>query len=82
MDSIVINKDFDLVFMESLASDPKWATRYSIAELAEKTGTQGVELVMWLPARATIKVAVRKVQGNYHVPISNAASGLLLLEAV
>ena len=77
-----INKDFDLAFMESLTTNPKWATQYSIAELVEKTGTQGVELVMWLAARATMKGAVRKVQGNYHVPISNTASGLMALEAV
>ena len=77
-----INKEFDLAFMESLTTNPKWATQYSIAELVEKTGTQGVELVMWLAARATMKGAVRKVQGNYHVPISNTASGLMALEAV
>ncbi len=68
--------------MDSLAGNPKWATQYSIAELVEKTGTRGVELVMWLAARATMKGTVRKVTGNYHVPISNTASGLLALEAV
>ena len=66
--------------MDSLASDPTWATRNSTAQLVEKTGTQGVEPVMWLAARGTIKGAVRKVTGNYHVPISNTASGLLALE--
>ncbi|MBL8380372.1 MAG: protocatechuate 3,4-dioxygenase [Burkholderiales bacterium] len=77
-----INRDFDLAFMESLVSDPKWATRYSIAELVEKSGTQGIELVMWLAARAALPGPVRRVHGNYHVPISNTAAGLLALEAV
>jgi protocatechuate 4,5-dioxygenase beta chain len=77
-----INKDFDLAFMESLTTNPKWATQYSIPEIVEKVGTQGVELVMWLAARATMKGTVRKVHGNYHVPISNTAAGLLALEAV
>lgn len=75
-----INKDFDLQFMESLVHDPKWATQYSIHQLVEKTGTQGVELLMWLAARAALGDQVRKVHGNYHIPISNTASGLLALE--
>ena len=77
-----INKEFDLAFMESLVANPKWATQYSIAELVEKTGTQGVELVMWLAARAALPGKVRQVTSNYHIPISNTASGVLALETV
>jgi protocatechuate 4,5-dioxygenase beta chain len=78
-----INKPFDLKFMDSLIDDPKWATQYSIHELVEQAGTQGVELVMWLAARGALAGAaqrVRKVCGNYHIPISNTAAGLLALE--
>jgi len=75
-----INKDFDLQFLESLIADPKWATRYSMHELVRLTGTQGVELVMWLAARAALGDAVRKVHGNYHIPISNTAAGLMAIE--
>jgi len=75
-----INKDFDLQFLESLVHDPKWATQYSIHELVEKTGTQGVELVMWLAARGALGDGpVRRVHENYHIPISNTASGLQAL---
>ncbi len=77
-----INRDFDLQFMESLVHDPKWATQFSIHELVEKTGTQGVELVMWLAARAALGDRVRQVHANYHIPISNTASGLQALEPV
>jgi protocatechuate 4,5-dioxygenase beta chain len=76
-----INKDFDLQFIESLIADPTWATRYSIHELVRLTGTQGVELVMWLAARAALGDAVRKVHTNYHIPISNTAAGLVAIEA-
>lgn len=78
-----INKPFDLKFMDSLIDDPKWATQYSIHELVEQAGTQGVELLMWLAARGALAGAaqgVRKVHGNYHIPISNTAAGLLALE--
>jgi protocatechuate 4,5-dioxygenase beta chain len=76
-----INKDFDLQFMESLLHDPKWATQYSIETLVDMTGTQGVELVMWLAARAALGQAVCKVHTNYHIPISNTAAGLMAMQA-
>ena len=76
-----INKEFDLQFMDSLLFDPTWATRFSIKELVRQTGTQGVELVMWLAARAALGDRVQKVHGNYHIPISNTASGVLALQA-
>ncbi|PXW94033.1 protocatechuate 4,5-dioxygenase beta subunit [Sphaerotilus hippei] len=75
-----INKDFDLQFMESLIHDPKWATQFSIHELVEKAGTQGVELLMWLATRAALGEQVREVHRNYHIPISNTASGLMVME--
>ncbi|MEX8518512.1 MAG: class III extradiol dioxygenase family protein [Leptothrix sp. (in: b-proteobacteria)] len=77
-----INKDFDLAFMESLINDPKWATQYSINELVEKTGTQGVELLMWLATRAALGDKVKQVHANYHIPISNTAAGLMVMEPV
>jgi protocatechuate 4,5-dioxygenase, beta chain len=80
-----INKKFDLQFMESLVSNPEWATQFSIHELVEKTGTQGVELLMWLAMRAALTNAgsgVRKVHSNYHIPISNTATGLIALETL
>jgi protocatechuate 4,5-dioxygenase beta chain len=75
-----INKDFDLKFMDSLVDDPTWATRYSITELVELAGTQGVELLMWLATRGALDGSVRKVHANYHIPISNTAAGLMVLE--
>jgi len=77
-----INKAFDLKFMESLIAEQEWATQYSIHELVEKTGTQGVELLMWLAARGAVPGRVRKVHTNYHIPISNTAAGMMALESV
>lgn len=77
-----INKPFDLKFMDSLVHDPEWATQYSIHELVEKTGTQGVELLMWLATRGAVPGLVRKVHTNYHIPISNTAAGMMALEAL
>ncbi len=74
-----INKDFDLAFLESLAHDPRWATRFDTRQLVEQAGTQGVELLMWLAARAALGDKAVRVHQNYHIPISNTASGLLLM---
>jgi protocatechuate 4,5-dioxygenase beta chain len=75
-----INRDFDLAFLESLVHDPRWATQFSTAELVEKAGTQGVELLMWLAARAALGERATQLHRNYHLPISNTASGLMLME--
>ena len=77
-----INKDFDLKFMDSMIHDPAWATQFSIHDLVEKTGTQGVELLMWLAARAAVPGTLKKIHSNYHIPISNTASGLMALATV
>jgi protocatechuate 4,5-dioxygenase, beta chain len=77
-----INKGFDLKFMDTLAAEPEWATQYGIHELVEQTGTQGVELLMWLAARGAVPGRVREVHRNYHIPISNTAAGMMALEAI
>jgi protocatechuate 4,5-dioxygenase beta chain len=76
-----INKDFDLAFMESLIHDPQWATQFNTHQLVEKAGTQGVELIMWLAARAALGDGATLAHQNYHIPISNTASGVMLMEA-
>jgi protocatechuate 4,5-dioxygenase, beta chain len=75
-----INKDFDQLCLEKLARDPQALTRYSIKQLVELAGTQGVEILMWLAARGALAGDVSEVHRNYHIPISNTAAGLLVLE--
>jgi protocatechuate 4,5-dioxygenase beta chain len=79
-----INKKFDLQFLDSIETNPEWATQFSDVELVERAGTQGVELLAWLAMRAALGAAsprVRTVHRNYHIPISNTATGVLALEA-
>jgi len=66
--------------MDKLVGEPEALTRYSIDDLVEQAGTQGVEVINWLIARAALGGNVSKVHSNYHVPISNTASGLMVLE--
>lgn len=76
-----INKDFDQEFMQSLINRPEWATQFTNHELVEKVGTQGIELIMWLAARAALGQEVKPISSTYHVPISNTAGGIMLLES-
>ncbi|MFO1196337.1 MAG: class III extradiol dioxygenase family protein [Burkholderiaceae bacterium] len=75
-----INKAFDELCFEKLVSDPQALTKYSIHEVVELAGTQGVEVLNWLTARGTLLGQVTQVHRNYHIPISNTAAGLLCLE--
>jgi protocatechuate 4,5-dioxygenase beta chain len=75
-----INSDFDRMCMAKIVTEPEALGAYSIAELVELAGTQGVELLNWLVARAALGGRVSSVHSNYHVPISNTASGMMVLE--
>jgi protocatechuate 4,5-dioxygenase beta chain len=77
-----INKEFDLRCMDLLVHDPGALLDYSIDDLIELAGSQGVELINWIAARGALTGAVGKLHSNYHIPISNTATGLLLLENV
>ena len=75
-----INKEFDLTCLEKIVDDPQALAALSIRELVAAAGTQGVELIMWLAARGALSGAVTKLHSHYHIPISNTAAGLLLLD--
>ena len=75
-----INKEFDLECLEKIVNDPQALTRYSIHDLVRLAGTQGVELIMWLVMRGTLSARVNTIHRHYHIPVSNTAAGLLLLE--
>lgn len=77
-----INKEFDLKFMDSMVTDPQWATQFSDLDLVEQTGNEGVELLNWLVARGTVAGPVKLVHSNFHIPISNTAAATMLFEPV
>jgi protocatechuate 4,5-dioxygenase beta chain len=75
-----INKKFDLEFMDKLVTDPDWVSQYSIPDLVELTGTQGVELLNWMTCRGALGDKVNVLSNTYHIPISNTAAGVLAME--
>lgn len=75
-----INKEFDLLCMEKIVDDPEYFLDMSIHELVRQAGAQGAEFILWLTMRGALTGKVKKLHGNYHIPISNTGAGMLLLE--
>jgi len=75
-----INKKFDLMCLEKIVSDPEALTGYSAHDLVRDAGAQGVELLMWFAMRGAMTEHVSEVHRSYHVPISNTAAAVMLLE--
>ncbi len=74
-----INKPFDLLCMDKIVNEPEELTHYSIHDLVELAGSQGVELLNWLVARGALNGHAAELHRNYHIPISNTATGLMVL---
>jgi len=75
-----INRGFDEMCMAAMVDEPDALAGYSIPQLVEAAGTQGIEVLNWVIARAALNGRVAKVHSNYHIPISNTASGMMVLE--
>jgi len=75
-----INKEFDQLCLDKLVNDPQALTAYSVHDVIEQAGTQGIEVLNWIAMRGALGGSVTEVQRNYHIPISNTAAGMLVLE--
>lgn len=76
----LINKEFDVAFLDRLVSDPAALARIPHLEYVREAGTEGIELVMWLIMRGALGGPVRELRRFYHVPASNTAVGHVVLE--
>jgi len=75
-----INKEFDKVCMDAMTGDISRLTRINPHDLVELAGSQGVEVMNWVAMRGALTGDVHELHRNYHLPISNTASGIMLLE--
>jgi protocatechuate 4,5-dioxygenase beta chain len=75
-----INKPFDLMCMDRLVAEPEALLQYSTRDLVRLAGSQGVELLMWIAARGALLGEVTRAHSQYHIPISNTAAGVLVLD--
>jgi len=76
----LINQEFDQRFMDLFIDDPRAAAGIPHLEYLRESGSEGIELVMWLVARGALEPEVRTLRRFYHVPASNTAVGHLIVE--
>lgn len=79
----LINAAWDNRFLD-LMSGPNGDALRAIPhiEYLRETGSEGIEMVMWLIMRGALGRDVRALHRHYHVPASNTAVGHLVLEPV
>ncbi|HUY16384.1 MAG TPA: class III extradiol dioxygenase subunit beta [Acidimicrobiales bacterium] len=75
-----INSDFDHAFLDSLVKDPESTAEIRHLEYLRESGSEGIEMIMWLVMRGAMGQDVREVHRFYHVPASNSAVGHLIVE--
>ena len=75
-----INKEFDKACMDAIGPNPEALTRYSVHDVVEQAGAQGVEFLNWMAMRGALTGQVTEMHRNYHVPISNTAAATLVLQ--
>jgi protocatechuate 4,5-dioxygenase, beta chain len=75
-----VNREFDSDFLDGMVNDPERLTKISHTQYMRESGSEGIEMVMWLVMRGAVGPRVREAFRFYHVPTSNTASGLLCLD--
>ena len=78
----LINKAWDNDFLDGLVGDSDRLRRIPHIEYLRETGSEGIEMVMWLVMRGALGTATRALHRHYHVPASNTAVGHIVLEPV
>ena len=76
----LINSEWDTKFLDLMTQDPVAASKITHLEYLRETGSEGIEMVMWLIMRGALNEQVTEVHRHYHVPASNTAVGHIILE--
>ena len=76
----LINAEWDQKFLDDLTADPQRLRHIPHIEYLRETGSEGIEMVMWLIMRGALQGKVRELHRHFHVPASNTAVGHIVLE--
>ncbi len=76
----LINAVWDNAFLDDLTANPERLRHIPHIEYLRETGSEGIELVMWLIMRGALGANIRALHRHYHVPASNTAVGHIVLE--
>lgn len=75
----LINAEFDNEFLDKLIDDTDELRQITRLEYLRDSGSEGIELIMWLIMRGALGKNVEQLHRFYHVPASNTAVGHLVL---
>ncbi len=75
----LINPEFDVAFLDKLTSDPQALREITRLDYLRESGSEGIELIMWLIMRGALGKDVEELHRFYHVPASNTAVGHIVL---
>ncbi|ANY19598.1 Protocatechuate 4,5-dioxygenase beta chain [Tsuneonella dongtanensis] len=78
----LINREWDNMFLDKLVGDTQDLRHIPHIEYLRETGSEGIEMVMWLIMRGALGRETRCLHRHYHVPVSNTALGHIVLEPV
>jgi protocatechuate 4,5-dioxygenase beta chain len=78
----LINAEWDNRFLDRLEGDSDELRHIPHIEYLRETGSEGIEMVMWLIMRGALGPKTRCLHRHYHVPASNTAVGHIVLEPV
>ncbi|AKH44233.1 protocatechuate 4,5-dioxygenase beta chain [Altererythrobacter atlanticus] len=76
----LINPEFDNNFLDKLINDPDDLRTITRLEYLRESGSEGIELIMWLLMRGALGYGVEELHRFYHVPASNTAVGHVVYE--
>jgi hypothetical protein len=73
-----VNKKFEALCLDKIVAEPEALARYSIHELVELSGSQGVEFLNWMAMRGALtgrvserRSANKRHQSRFHRPASS-----------
>lgn len=78
----LINAEWDNRFLDQLEGETDELRHIPHIEYLRETGSEGIEMVMWLIMRGALGARTRTLHRHYHVPASNTAVGHIVLEPV
>ncbi len=75
----LINPEFDNEFLDKLIDGTDDLRAITRLEYLRESGSEGIELIMWLIMRGALGKKVEQLHRFYHVPASNTAVGHIVL---
>ncbi len=76
----LVNPEFDKNFMDKLQNDATELTKLNHTDYLRESGSEGIELIMWLIMRGALSDDAKESYRFYHVPVSNTGYGLICFD--